>query len=99
MRQGMMISARTFALLALAGMVLAGCFESEKSCYDRLKADFDAGVEFAKGSCLESASRLDCAEYGLAAAESGASIMLIWMDDDQNACDYISDGERLARKR
>ena len=90
---------RNFALLALAGTVLAGCFESEKSCYDRLKADFDAGVEFANSSCLESASRRDCAEYGLAAAESGAAIMLIWIDDDQNACDYISDGERLARKR
>ena len=65
---------RNLLLLLVSGTVLSGCFESEESCYERLKKDFAMSVD------------------------AQIKILLIYMDDDQNACDFISDGPRLRRK-
>jgi hypothetical protein len=90
---------RNFALLALTGVILAGCFESEESCYERLMDDFDRSRTFANTTCRNYGTRESCSDYELAALNSQSRIYLIYMDDDQNACDYISDGPYLARKR
>ncbi|WP_412504492.1 hypothetical protein [Roseovarius sp. SYSU LYC5161] len=86
--------------MVAAGAFLAGCLESEKACYERLSEDFLGEVEFAQNGCLESGllDRDTCLEAGMTALESDAKIYLIWQDDDQSACDYISDGVNLRRK-
>ena len=86
---------KNLALLTAAGMMLSACFESERSCYERLEADFDSSLEFSEGSCLNSSSPRSCNEYGMIALRSSIRLFSILMDDDQDACDYISDGARL----
>ena len=86
---------RNVALMVLSGTILSGCLESEKSCYERLKSDFKSSFEFGLGGSCTSAA---CLDYARIANESRARIFMIYTDDDQSACDYISDGPRLRRK-
>jgi len=88
---------RNVALMVLSGTILSGCLESEKSCYERLASDFESSYEFGIGSSCTS-DRSACLDYAMIANEARARIFLIYTDDDQSACDYISDGPRLQRK-
>lgn len=99
MTKGQTMTTRNFAILALSGTLLSGCFESERSCYDRLREDFERSRIFANTTCRDVSSRDRCSDYALAAVTSQARISNIFFDDDQNACDYISDGPFLARRR
>ena len=86
-------------LLVTAVTLLSGCYESEKSCYERLDKDFEASYDFTKTEyCTESLSELQCSDYALTALKSKMRISYIHTDDDQDACEYISDGAYLRRK-
>jgi hypothetical protein len=88
---------KTTALFALTTTILSGCLESEKSCYERLASDFKSSIEFGMGSSC-TGDRLGCLDYAGMAPEAKARIASIYWDDDQSACDYISDGPSLKRK-
>jgi hypothetical protein len=89
---------RNVTMMVLSGTILTGCLESEKACYQRLKKDFESSRNFATGSCLDSISSSRCNDYDTIALKSQIRINYIYNDDDQNACDYISDGPYLRRK-
>ena len=89
---------KTTGLFALATTILSGCLESEKSCYERLENDFTSSIEFGLSSSSCTGDRKGCLDYAGIASESRLRITLIYSDDDQNACDFISDGPRLRRK-
>jgi hypothetical protein len=83
----------------LCCLLLVGCFESEEACRDRLVEDFNSSVEFAKSaSCKAELGELECANHAVDAAGSALEIFAIEIDDDQDACDYYSDGALLRRK-
>lgn len=89
-------------ILSIIAIVVLGFvlfYESENSCYERLVADFE-GVQDRMDSLERSGSvtQLDIAEYKLEAIRSVARVGMILRDNDQNACDYISDGPTLRRK-
>jgi hypothetical protein len=87
-------------LLMMTCLMLSGClFESEKACYEKLKADFQRDVDYGNSAdCAKHSDKLGCLEYAMVAVNSGTNILLIHLDDDQNACNYYSDGPRLRRK-
>ena len=90
---------RNLVLLFTTVTLLSGCYESEKSCYERLEKDFEWSREWSKTkSCTETFDELKCSEYALRAINSQIRISYIHSDDDQDACDYISDGVYLRRK-
>ena len=89
---------RNLVMLAVSGTILSGCLESERSCYERLDKDFESSRNFANGSCLQTFSYSRCDDYDTIALKSQIWIYSIYSDDDQSACDYISDGPRLRRK-
>ena len=89
---------KTTGLFALATTILSGCLESEKSCYERLANDFKSSIEFGMSSSSCTGDRIDCLDYAGIANNSRLRISVIYFDDDQNACDFISDGPRLRRK-
>ena len=90
---------RNSVLLVTTVTLLSGCYESEKSCYERLDKDFALGREFSKTkACTETYDELTCSEYALRAVKSQIRISYIHSDDDQDACDYISVGRFLRRK-
>lgn len=77
------------ALLALP--ILAACTpEDERSCFDRLNADF--------GQYATRASDSGDHAGAMQAHKSALSASLIWTDDDRNACDYVSAGPFLTLK-
>lgn len=80
---------RFAAVAALVGS-LSGCMESEQSCAERLADDFRRFAEFAKSEGEIDAFRV--------ATNSALDITTKWVDDDQNACDYYSDGPHLRKK-
>lgn len=81
-----------------ASLSLSACIQSEKSCYDKLKSDFDSSFAFAKDKSCLSLGAEACASYALAAATSNLQINSIFHDDDQSACDFYSDGPHLRKK-
>lgn len=85
--------------LASFCLLLSGCFENEKACRDRLVEDFNGTIEFAKSeSCKTDIGELECANYAFDASKSALQIMEIEIDDDQDACDFVSDGAYLKRQ-
>ena len=89
-------------LLSVAIATLSGCIESEKSCYDKLRADFTASQAFASEQLRGTPEymrdeRQGYLDYASTASVARARLTSIYLDDDQNACDYISDGPRLKR--
>ena len=93
-------------VLLCASLALAACSpseeETEKACYDKLSADLEASRLFAREQSQTAAFGSDEAlawsQYAVTAAKSALSISVIYSDDDQNACDYVSDGPTLKRK-
>lgn len=91
------------AILAICILALAGCFESEESCYQRLHAEFTDSFEWAmeeadkirRNDAEESLRYLD---YAKIASNSSARILTIWLNDNMDACDYFKDGPYLRRK-
>jgi hypothetical protein len=81
-------------------LVVAGCTEDEQACYQKLSSDFDeyatSSVEAAKDKSLD--DQIAARESAVTARESALAILLIYNDDDRNACDYVSAGPRLQRK-
>jgi hypothetical protein len=87
-----------YVLLVASSIFLFGCYETEKMCRDRLANDFKELITFAQGdTCKKEFGDLDCAKYALAASESALRITAIEIDDDQDACDFYSDGSLLRR--
>jgi len=83
---------------------LGGCLESEESCYERLVADFESSQAFASEQLRGTPEYMKddyqrYREYGATASASKMRISQIYWDDDQSACDYISDGPHLRRKQ
>jgi hypothetical protein len=76
--------------------------EAEKACFEKLAADFEAsrvfGNEQAAAAPLGSKDAASWRDYALTAAESAVAIAAIHIDDDRNACDYVSAGADLERK-
>lgn len=77
-------------LLVFVLLVLSACAEDEKSCYDRIMADFDKEADLA--------NEMGNHEYALTARESAVTATVIYGDDDRSICDYVTAGPRLERK-
>lgn len=78
------------AIFVLSTLALASCQEDEKSCYDRISADFQLEAELA--------SKAGNHEYAIKALESDLSALVIYSDDDRSICDYVTAGPYLQRK-
>ena len=90
-------------ILLLAGLSLSGCLESEKSCYERLVADFEGSMSFAtqeirKTPTYMKEDRERIMQYSATASRSKSIIRSIYYDNDMDACDFYSDGNRLVQK-
>jgi hypothetical protein len=80
-------------------LALSGCFESEESCHKRLSNDFKSLADFSSSAqCFEAVGFEECMSVAEQALASSLKITLIWTDDDQDACDFVSDGSLLVRK-
>ncbi len=97
------MTARLIAILAI--VALAACKDEaarEQACADKLVADFESSGVFGRERSLAAPWASDEAmswqEYALTAAESAVAIRAIYIDDDRNACDYVSVGNRLERR-
>jgi hypothetical protein len=88
--------------LVCVSFALSGCLETEKSCSERLQEDFEGELNWAqsqlKGGELTSEMSIYYLNNTIAAIGSGSRIRMIYSDDDQDACDFYSDGPRLRRK-
>ena len=94
---------RNSMLLVISGTFLSGCFEVEKTCYDKLMADFTASQAFASEQLRRTPEymkdeRQSYINYATVASRSKSRLSAIFLDEDQSACDYISDGPHLRRK-
>lgn len=94
---------RQFALLILTVTVFSGCIENEEACYDKLRADFTASQssasELLRGTPeYMKEDRQRYIDYATTASRSKLRLTTIFIDDDQSACDYISDGPYLRPK-
>jgi hypothetical protein len=91
--------------VAFAIAMLAACQDEaakEKACYDKLAADFEASRLFGRqqsdAAPWGSDEKISWGKYAVASTQSALAIMLIYSDDDRNACDYASAGAFLERK-
>lgn len=94
-------------LIASSLLMIAACTseeEAEKACYEKLAADFEASRVFGREQSdaavrqFSAEDALAWSDYALTAAKSALAISVIYSDDDQNACDYVSAGANLERK-
>lgn len=80
-------------------LITTSCIDSEESCYDNLKSDFEASINFGKSqSCKDNATAEQCLRYSVTASNSVLRLTSIYIDEDQSACDYFSDGPIIKRK-
>ena len=89
--------------LAAITSTLFGCLENEKICFDKLVSDFTSSQAFASSQIRKipkymKDDRQIYLDYATTASRSKARIATIFLDDDQSACDYISDGPLLRQK-
>ena len=78
-------------ILMIAAIALAGCGQrDEAACYQSLSDQLDTYADdaIAKGQY----------ETALTAIQSAREVVAITIDDDRNACDYVSAGPYLERK-
>lgn len=90
-------------VILVSGIMLSGCIENEDDCYNNLVQDFESSQAFASEQIRSipeymKDDRQGYMDYAATASRSKVRISQIYRDNDQSACDYISDGPNLRRK-
>jgi len=88
------------AIGAIAAIMVYFSFR-EQFCYERLTKDFKSAREWAESPKTYGDNTLtwqDYRNYAKTALESELDIFVIYRDNDQNACNFYSDGPQLRRK-
>lgn len=83
---------KNIAVLLLP-LVLAGCWESEQSCYERLTGELESFLEFVKKNYSE--REYNETRYSL--IDTRSMLLQINMNDALNVCDYTLLNKRLVK--
>jgi hypothetical protein len=78
-------------------LALTGCFESEESCYDRLKAEINRSLDSLKEQTMFSQDSPSVKDARYVLEDISWTISQIYQNDDLNACDYTLLNHRLIK--